>query len=414
VKDAEVVIAGGGPAGLATALFLAHADPARGERIVVLEKARYPREKFCAGGLAARADALLETIGARVDVPSVPIAGASLALAAGETVQRVGAMARVVRRLEFDEALARIARARGVRVVEGARVEGVAVGPAGVAVESSAGAFRARVLVGADGVGSVVRRALGLPAGRLRAQVLELDTEPVAGDRARDLVHFDLADPGFTGYAWDFPTVVDGRALVCRGVYHLRLDDREVDLHAMLAARLSRLGLDIARYRLKRFAERGFELHRPCAAPRVLLVGEAAGIDALTGEGIAQAIEYGALAGPYLAEKLAGDDLRFDDWRARVLAARLGRDLRARAHFLPLLAAPALRPLLDRVLLDCPALVRAALEHFAGARVPRGPLARAVAGALPGAVAGWMAGVRAGELRAAARQVREARARARG
>jgi len=61
-------------------------------------------------------------------------------------------------------------------------------------------------------VGSLVRKALGLGGGKLRAQVLELDTEPVPGERDRALLHFDFSDRMLTGYAWDFPAGSHRRA----------------------------------------------------------------------------------------------------------------------------------------------------------------------------------------------------------
>ena len=48
--DTDLVIIGGGPAGLSTALHLQHLAPRLAERTVVLEAERYPREKICAGG----------------------------------------------------------------------------------------------------------------------------------------------------------------------------------------------------------------------------------------------------------------------------------------------------------------------------------------------------------------------------
>ena len=366
---------GGGPAGLSTALFLCHADPERRGRVVVLEKERYPRDKFCAGGVGARADRLLARIGIVIDVPSVFIDGMTLALAGGALEAHRGAIGRVVRRLEYDHELARIAAARGIRIVEGAKVTELRRDGRGVVVESTAGSWHAPVVVGADGVGSIVRRAIGLPGGTLRAQVIELDTEEVRGDPPRNVLHFDASDPALSGYAWDFPTLVDGRPLVCRGVYHLRTSAHhglapDVDVQAVLRDRLAARGLDIARYRLKRFAERGFERHSPYAADRVMLVGEAAGIDGLTGEGIAQAIAYGAFAGSYLAEKLSLCDFAFADFTRRLARSRVGFELRVRARTIPYYFG-AHRAAIERFVLASPDFFALGLDHFAGRKVSR-------------------------------------------
>lgn len=116
---AQVVIVGGGPAGISTALFLSHAAPELRERIVVLEKEHYPREKFCAGGVGARADKLLSSIGVTVDVPSVALNGVAFRAMGRTTVVRDGDIGRVVRRIEFDYQLARVAMERGISVLQG-------------------------------------------------------------------------------------------------------------------------------------------------------------------------------------------------------------------------------------------------------------------------------------------------------
>ncbi len=378
LHEADVVIVGGGPAGLATALFLRHVDTARARRIVVLEKERYPRDKFCAGAIGARADQLLGRIGVTVDVPSVPLSGMSLELAGGRIAARDHAIGRVVRRMEFDHALAQVARARGVQIHESVRVTAFHVEARRVVVETSAGTWQAHALVGADGVGSVVRRALGLPSGQLRAQVIELDTEQVRGDPERDMLHFDASDASLTGYAWDFPTLVDGKALVCRGVYQLRAGEHTPsgnDVQAILRDRLAARGLDITRYRIKRFGERGFERHLPYAQDRVMLVGEAAGIDGLTGEGIAQAIACGAFAGPYLAEKLEARDFGFGDYAARLARSPVGFELRVRGRTIPYYFG-AQRALIERFVLATPDFFAMGLQHFAGRKLSRARLAK--------------------------------------
>ena len=365
----DVVIVGGGPAGTTTAIALAKADPARS--IALLEKASYPREKYCAGALGGRGEKILGELDAMPDVPSVPLEGISFAGAGGGRKECVGPIGRVVRRYEFDHALANTAARRGVTIVENARVEGLHVGHAGVGhgvrVVTSGGEFRARVVVGADGVGSVVRKAMGHGAGRIRAQVLEIDTESVPSDLERSLIHFDLTDHSFTGYFWDFPTLVDGQPLQCRGIYRILLDDRPVDLAARLGERLAGMGLDLSRYRHKRFAERGYEPDLSLATRHMMLVGEAAGIDPVTGEGIAQAIEYGALAGPFVSDVLAGRAL-LSNWTDVVRRSRLGWDLRKRTRMLPLFFGDLRAPAERFIVGSHGSPLRTGIRHFAAHR----------------------------------------------
>ncbi len=216
-----------------------------------------------------------------------------------------------------------------------------------------------------------MRRQAGFAQSELKAQVVELDTEGVPQDLPRDTVVFDFDDRGLNGYTWDFPTQVDGVPLVCRGAYVIRNLGPD-DARARIAAYLTARGLDPKRYRHKQFAERGFEPGAEISAPRVLLVGEAAGIDIATGEGIGQAIEYGAVAGPYLARAFAADRLRFSDWQSTVHGHHLGRQLRIRHACYRWFFGPK-RPTVERVMPTLPALFQVAIQDFAG--VPMSKLA---------------------------------------
>jgi flavin-dependent dehydrogenase len=241
----------------------------------------------------------------------------------------------------------------------------------------------ARALVGADGVGSFVRRWLGAPRGRFSAQAVEVDTEPLPSDELGTLA-FDLSDAELRGYAWDFPTpspatsagARDATPLVCRGVYELAAEGApRRDVGALLERRLREQGAR-ALGPPRRYAERGLCLHEPLGAPGVLLVGEAAGVDPVLGEGIAQAIFYGATAGAHLAASLARGDESLEGYRDVVEGARIGLDLRARALAVPLVYDGA-RALVERALVGSASLRELGARYFGGERVGRGLVARA-------------------------------------
>jgi flavin-dependent dehydrogenase len=384
--DFDLVIVGGGPAGAATALFLCSLAPALRGRVAIVDKARFPREKICAGAIGARADKLLEAFDAPIDVPAAAVAGLSVKSGAGALLARLDGrplIGRVVRRKQFDAALLERARERGATVNEGVAVRGVQVQHERVRLDTDAGELHAHAVIGADGVASRVRRAVVAERGAFHAQAVEVDTPWCDGDPPDDVIHFDVSESGYPGYAWDFPTVVDGRSMVCRGVYQLTRGappaasaEPAVDVAERLAARLRSRGLDPAHYRIKRFAERGLSLHQPFARERVLLVGEAAGIDPVLGEGIAQAVLYGHAAARYLAGCVARSDYRFADYRDALRRSRVGLDLRVRSAAVQLVYGRT-RPAVEHLVTHSRALAHAGMCYFAGRRVPRLQLALA-------------------------------------
>jgi 2-polyprenyl-6-methoxyphenol hydroxylase-like FAD-dependent oxidoreductase len=169
---ADVLIAGAGPAGASLAIMLGRA----GLSVEVYDARSFPREKPCGEGIMPAGVAVLARLGLLDAVGGTRVQGVRYhgwGLAAESRFPPVdGAPATMLaqRRLRLDAALVTAARATpGVRVFEDAAVEGALVerGRA-VGLRVSGDVRRAGLVVGADGLGSRVRRSLGLDA-RARA-----------------------------------------------------------------------------------------------------------------------------------------------------------------------------------------------------------------------------------------------------
>ena len=308
----DVVIVGSGPAGAAAALGALHARP--GASVLLLDRNDFPRDKCCGDAVLGRGLRELEAHG----VPATTLAAgyrATRLLRVSNTggttmVGRLPDDMIIVPRLVFDARLLTAARAAGAtwrrHAVRQVRSEADLV--------ELDGAIRARVVIGADGAESVVRRAVGGSARRQVAVALR-GYDPTGPSRFPKMV-FDHRDG--LSYAWCFPPS-NGPANI--GYGHLLRSGQSANRAALLDATrrlLPGARPDPATLRAHRLPLS--TTRQPVAQGRVLLAGDAAAlINPLSGEGIYYAIASGLAAGAAATNpETAADDYR------RTLRRRLG------------------------------------------------------------------------------------------
>lgn len=358
----KVLIIGGGPAGSASAYWLAM----RGVEVTVLEKKIFPRDKTCGDGLTPRSVAQLEAMGLSDFLATKHRYIGLRSVAFGRTLELAWPRHHdfpnygfVVTRHDLDEAVAENSADKGANYLFGHEVTGVSLNSDSSiehleVKEKSSGdlmLFSADYYVVADGANSRIGRALG--AARNRDEPIGLAIRGYHSSPRHDDQYIesklDLRDEKNSvvpGYGWIFP-LGDGRVNV--GIGMLTNQDRWKNFNTTHA--------------LERYIEQapsywglsektelttptggklpmGFSID-PKSGPNFVLIGDsAASINPFNGEGISYGYETGRIAADLISDAIDADDRAKLGLYVSVLDKRYGNYYRLGRRFVKLIADP--------------------------------------------------------------------------
>lgn len=314
--DYELIVVGGGPAGSSVAWEAASA----GARVLVCDKATFPRDKPCGDGITPRALKLLTEMNLEAELKRFHLVDRLRVFGGGRVLEahwpaREGFPLHgyVAPRTEFDELLLRNAENAGAEVWEGRSATGPIVEDGcvrGIYLEKDGSemALRAPIVIAADGASSRLVRQSGMRLRTDRPVAVALRAQVEAG-RPVDAVleaYFNLRlnKKLIPGYGWVFP-MGDGRINVGAGLVRSGSWKRTNTAELMRAL----LSLLPSEWNLPSYEEmsgsdrlKGWSLPMglsvwPPWRPGIMAVGDAAGVvKPFSGAGISKAIESGRVA----------------------------------------------------------------------------------------------------------------------
>ena len=296
----DVLVVGAGPAGSTTARECA----SRGLSVLMLDRAEFPRDKPCGGGVTIRAANLLPFDLSPVVERVVHNAQLSEHQSKPFTRTYPEAIAYLTQRRRLDEFLAERAVNAGARFQQREAVRAVERHSTHVTVQANGTAYEGRTLVAADGANGRTAQLSGLDIRLKQGIALEGNVTPASGVPARwqDTMGFDMGGlPG--GYGWLFPKG-DHVNIGLGGWRHIG-----PSLRSKLDGLVRFYGFDPADlWGLKGHHLPLVQPGTPLALDNMLAVGDAAGlIDPLTGEGIYAGMSSGQIAAGHLQAFVNGD-----------------------------------------------------------------------------------------------------------
>lgn len=340
----DVIVIGAGPAGSTAAKNLAE----KGIKVLILDKAMFPRDKPCGGGLPTRVQKRFPYIQPFIDSVSYGTTMYSSSLRYKCELIREKPFLEMVLRKDFDHDLLSLAQKAGATFLGGKSVVDVVVQKDKVSVMLEDGqTMETQIVIGSDGMHSVVAEKTNLSKKLEVLCVCLMQEQPLTSKQLttfftkKRLIHLFIKVHGIAGYAWVFPKknslnigIGEFQSAISKARPKIPLKETYEALICILKEK-KLLPADFPIENLKGATLPIFPLENTYG-DRVLLCGDAAGfINPITGEGIYYAMASGQIAANVISDGLKSHDLsyRFLSRYQTLWNNDFGKDLKSLGRF---------------------------------------------------------------------------------
>ena len=325
----DAIVVGGGPSGSSAAMFLAK----KGKKVLLLEKAKFPRDKTCGDAASGKSIGVIKELGLVEELTRRPhwkIRGLTMVSPEGKAAsvpypnaKGLDCAGYTIRRLDLDEVLFRAAcEHENITVLEGFTVtevtrdeNGNVNGVKGTdSRNNSEKEFGARVVVGADGATSIMASSLKLPSIPKNHTAVAVRGYWYGVSNLSDNIELFFLDGVLPGYFWIFP-MANGYANVGLGMVLADVQARKINPVELLHRTIKE-----HEHVKNRFAEAQQEgatmawtitngsFKRKNHGEGWVLLGDAASlVDPFSGEGVGNATASGKFAAEAIAKALDND-----------------------------------------------------------------------------------------------------------
>lgn len=323
--DYDIMIVGGGPAGISTWLHLHKYAPELASRSVLIEKAVYPRDKLCGGGAGGWCRQVLKNLNVDLDIPILTISDVEFIYENDRFLLHQPNSFQMIQRLEFDYALAKTAISRGLNLHQNESFLDLNERDNKLIVKTNLDKYKIKTIVGADGALSLVRRKMKLKNKTNLAPTLKVfvPANPKYDheyDEKKIVIDMNPIKIGMQGYIWHVPTIKNGVPTIGHGLVDLRIYQNrpKVNLKEIFRQELRRRNIHIEQKKWRSHPIRWPSTTDKFSKNNTLLVGDAIGAEPAFGGGIHFALSYGEIAAKSIINAFENNDFTYSDYKERI------------------------------------------------------------------------------------------------